>query len=646
MKKARWNVFFMILTLLLNGIYIVWRIGFTVPVDKGGVSLFCYVVLLIAEVSGFLELAVMSYNMYGFENAEPKKPSLEEKWYPHVDIFVPTLNEPVALLEKTIRACCRMEYPKKEKVHIYVCDDGERTEVKEMAERLGVHYLGRTSHEDAKAGNLNYGMQKSNSPLVAVFDADMMPKRRFLMETVPYFAPNLRRMHYEKKQNFHKKRERQQEGMVGFVQTPQNFYYPDLFQYNLFAEDCIPNEQDYFYRVVEIAKNKSNSVIFGGSNALLSRQALEEIGGFVTGVLTEDFATGIELEKAGYQGIAISKVLASGMPPKSFTELIRQRKRWAKGCICSGRVTHFLRSKGLDLRQKLNYLTAIAYWFGPLKKLIYILAPLLFAFGGIVAVECRIEGVLLFWLPMYLCNRIYMRKISQGIRTTRWTDVYDMVLFPYLLPTVLTGSYKGKKQIFHVTEKGDSKERSSEGRYVPIYLLGLGLSFVAAIRMLGQTVELKTPSYLVLIFWLCVNAYYFLMAAYVAWGRTIGDAYEIQRIKETGRFVSQEGEEVEVLLQGCFADKILLSFSDGKGRETGELKLDTGRIPLSNGKEWEETKGIYSYPLVYEKFTKEEKDRYDVFLYDREPVLPQQLEKKNRLFGLSIYNLYSHLTDF
>lgn len=643
MKKARWNVFLMVLTLLLNGIYLIWRIGFTMPVEKGWVSFCCYVILLVAEISGFFELAVMSYNMFGFEKGEVKKPQLDEKWYPDVDILIPTLNEPVSLLEKTVRACGRMEYPKKQKIHIFVCDDGERAEVREMAERLGVNYLARTVHDDAKAGNLNYAMTQSSSPLVAVFDADMMPKRRFLMETVPYFAPNLHHMHYQEKFGKSKKKEKRDSEMVGFVQTPQNFYYPDLFQYNLFAEDMIPNEQDYFYRVVQIAKNKSNSVIFGGSNALLSRRALEEIGGFVTGVLTEDFATGIELEKAGYRGIAVSKILASGMPPKTFTELLRQRKRWAKGCICSGRTTHFLRSKGLNICQKLNYLTAIAYWFGPLKKLIYIMAPLLFVFFGVVAVECRIEGVLLFWLPMYLCNSIYMGKISQGIRTTRWTDVYDMVLFPYLLPTVMTGGLNHKKQVFHVTEKGEQKKRSSEKKYMAIYLLGMVINVVAALRMLGQMMEIRSFSYLALIFWLCVNAYYFLMAAYVSWGRKLGDAYEIQKVEEKGTFISQEGQE-EIVVKGIFTDKIWISFLKKKEYTEGELETDTFRIRLLEGSKLED--GDYSYPISYDKFSESEKNKYEAFLYDREPLLPQKLQKKTRMYGMCVYNLFSHLTDF
>lgn len=647
-KKTAWNVFWMALALLFTGIYMIWRIGFTVPHEKGWISLVFFILLLLAEFSGFLEQAVMLYNMYGFEKAEEKAPQLEERLYPHVDILIPTLNEPMELLAKTLRACKRMEYPNRELVHIFLCDDGERQEARELAMQLGVAYLGRTTHENDKAGNLNYAMQHSTSPIVAVFDADMMPKKRFLLETIPYFAPNLRRNEFIRRSGG-KKRGKSKERMVGFVQTPQNFYYPDLFQYNLFAEDMIPNEQDYFYKVVQIAKNKSNSVIFGGSNALLLREALEEIGGFVTGVLTEDFATGIELEKAGYRGIAISKVLASGMPPKSFAALIRQRKRWARGCICSGRKTHFLRSKGLDMKQKLNYLTAIGYWLGPVKKLMYILAPVLFAFAGIVAVECTIEEVLLFWLPMYLCSNICMHRLSRNIRTTKWTDVYDMVFFPYLLPVALTGGFGKKQHGFHVTAKDEEVKRSSKGSFVLVYLAGLGISLAAAVRMLGQTARQQTPSYLVMIFWLCVNAYYFLMACYVAWGRNLTDAYAMQKIKGEGSFITEDENGTrsveKVLLEGCCSDKIYLRFPQENTKEQGKLEIENLTLPLLQGKAASGKAKIYSYSIDTTVFSEEDRDAYEAFLYDREPILPQKLQKQGFHLDLSITNMLRHLME-
>lgn len=349
-KNTGWNKFFIVLTMIFTLDYLIWRIFFTIPKKEGVLSIVFWAILLIAECVGLLEMAVHFYNMYDYDRIKLHTPYMKREQFPEVDIFIPTINEEIGLLEKTVYACLQMEYPDKNKVHIYLCDDGNREEVKGLAKKLLINYVTREEHEDAKAGNLNHALAESSSSYIVVFDADMMPKKQFLMRTIPWFLKE----------------------DTGFVQTPQNFYYPDLFQYNLFATDHIPNEQDYFYKVVQVAKNKSNSVIFGGSNAVLSRKALEEIGGFVTGVVTEDFATGIELEKKGYHGIAIPEVLASGIPPMTFKELIGQRRRWAKGCIQSGKKTHFLRAKELTFLQKINYLTAISYWYTPVKRLIYL----------------------------------------------------------------------------------------------------------------------------------------------------------------------------------------------------------------------------------------------------------------------------------
>ena len=52
---------------------------------------------------------------------------------------------------------------------------------------------------------------------------------------------------------------------------------------------------------------------------------MEQIGGFVTGTLTEDFSTGIALQQNGYRGISVNEVLADGLPPMDFASLIKQQ---------------------------------------------------------------------------------------------------------------------------------------------------------------------------------------------------------------------------------------------------------------------------------------------------------------------------------
>ena len=84
-----------------------------------------------------------------------------------------------------------MEYPDENKVHIYICDDSNRIEMKKLAEEMNINYITRTERKDAKAGNFNNALAKTDSPLVVTFDADMIPMHDFLMSTVPYFVEDL-----------------------------------------------------------------------------------------------------------------------------------------------------------------------------------------------------------------------------------------------------------------------------------------------------------------------------------------------------------------------------------------------------------------------------------------------------------------------
>lgn len=219
-------------------IYIIWRTLFTLPLTYGVISLIAGLYLWIVEFLGMGE----SLNHYiGMSSPLlPQKPELKD--FPSVDVLIPTYNEPVDLLRKTILGAKQLEYPDLDKVKIYLCDDGNRKEVFDLANELNIYYLTRDENKHAKAGNLNNALKYTKGDLVAVFDADMIPLSHFLLETVPFFN----------------------EEKIGFIQTPQAFYNPDLFQYHLYSEQRIPDEQDYFYRDVQLSRNKSNTVIFGG----------------------------------------------------------------------------------------------------------------------------------------------------------------------------------------------------------------------------------------------------------------------------------------------------------------------------------------------------------------------------------------------
>ena len=171
-----------VLNIFCTIVYLTWRIFFTIPFGYGFISVFVGIALLIVQTLGMVEALVHYANMYN--TRDYKKPDVPLELYPDVDIFISTYNEDFVLLAKTICACKRLEYPDKNKVHIYLCDDGHRDTMKLLASKLKVNYLDRDTHEGQKAGNLNHALANSSSPLVVTLDADMLPQSCFLMETI------------------------------------------------------------------------------------------------------------------------------------------------------------------------------------------------------------------------------------------------------------------------------------------------------------------------------------------------------------------------------------------------------------------------------------------------------------------------------
>jgi cellulose synthase (UDP-forming) len=94
---------------------------------------------------------------------------------PSVDVYIPTYNEPIEVLEKTITGALCLDYPN---FKIWVLDDGRRPWLKDFCDGKGVGYLTRADNQHAKAGNINHALTKTNADFVAIFDADFIPQRR------------------------------------------------------------------------------------------------------------------------------------------------------------------------------------------------------------------------------------------------------------------------------------------------------------------------------------------------------------------------------------------------------------------------------------------------------------------------------------
>ena len=269
-----------------------------------------------------------------------------------VDILIPTHSEPVDVLDATLRAAASV----RGRSEVFVLDDARRAEVAALARRHGARYLARTTHEHAKAGNLNHGLLHSNAEFVMTLDADHAPVPAFLERVMGYFD----------------------DPSVGFVQTPQTYYNEDAFLFRR-RRSGTWSEQGFFYQSIQPAKNRSNAAFFVGTSAVLRRAALDSIGGFNTETATEDIHTSIRIHARGWRSVFVPEALAFGLEVASFKEYFRQRRRWAAGSL--GLLFRSkdspLRTSGLTVAQRLHYLSSTAAHLMGVQKLVYFATPLI-----------------------------------------------------------------------------------------------------------------------------------------------------------------------------------------------------------------------------------------------------------------------------
>jgi cellulose synthase (UDP-forming) len=167
-----------------------------------------------------------------------------------VDVFITTYNEPVDLVGTTAAAARDIRYPHR----TWILDDGDRAEMREAADALGVGYLTRSAAwrdrpRHAKAGNLSNALFATDGEFLLILDADQIPDPAILDRTLGWFRDE----------------------QVALVQTPQYFG-------NVDEADVLGSQAPLFYGPIQQGKDGWNAAFFCGSNAVLRREALMQLG--------------------------------------------------------------------------------------------------------------------------------------------------------------------------------------------------------------------------------------------------------------------------------------------------------------------------------------------------------------------------------
>jgi len=430
-KSKKITIVMVILSAMMSTRYIYWRATETLHFNSE-VEAILGIGLFMAELYVWLIL-ILGY----LQTSWPLKRTIEPlpddiSLWPTVDVYVPSYNESLDVVRDTVLAAQCIDYPR-DKIKIYLLDDGKRSEFARFAADVGVGYITRDDNRHAKAGNLNHAMKITKGELICIFDCDHVATRTFLQATVGAFLKD------EK---------------LALLQTPHYFYSPDPFERNLKAARDIPNEGALFYGPVQQGNDNWNATFFCGSCAVIRRSALEEIGGFAVETVTEDAHTALKMQRLGWGSAFLAIPLAAGLATERLGLHIVQRTRWARGMTQIFRVDNPLLGRGLKWQQRLCYLNAMLHFQFGLPRVVFLTAPLAYLLFNLNIIHSSAGLIFAYVLPHLVMSLYVNSRMNGRFRATFWGEIYETVMaFHLVIPPLLT-MISPKHGKFNVTDKG------------------------------------------------------------------------------------------------------------------------------------------------------------------------------------------------
>ncbi len=466
--------------------YIWWRYTSSLNWDDP-LALFLGCVLLMAETYAWIVLILGYFQNIWPLNRQPVSLPDDQSTWPTIDMMIPTYNEDLDVVRATVYSALGIDWPK-EKLNIYILDDGKRDSFKEFAEDIGVGYIRRPTNEHAKAGNINYALKQTSSEYVAIFDCDHIPTRAFFQMTMGWFLND------EK---------------LGLIQTPHHFFSPDPFERNLSNFGDVPNEGSLFYGLIQDGNDLWDASFFCGSCAVLRREPLEEVGGIAVETVTEDAHTSLRMHRLGYRSAYLRKPLSAGLATETLSAHIGQRIRWARGMAQIFRVDNPLLGKGLKWQQRLCYANAMLHFLSGIPRIIFLLAPLVFLLLHTYIIYAPALAIILYVLPHMVHASITNSRMQGEYRYSFWGEVYETVLSWYIARPTTVALFAPHKGTFNVTAKGGLIEDThydwtiSKPYWLLVILNILGICF--GLYRLGWGPDDELGSVVVNLLWVFYN---------------------------------------------------------------------------------------------------------------------------------------------
>lgn len=411
-----------------------------------------------------------------------------------VDVYIPVYGEPVEEIRATAIAAKNI-YGKH---RTYILDDGDSDEVMAMAKKVGVDYIRRPVHDNAKAGNINYALSVTNGDFYLILDADFVAEPTILYETIPFFEND----------------------NLAFVQTPQ--FYDNQ---NNFVSTAANFMQNVFYSLIQTGKNRFNAAFCVGTNVVFRRTAVESIGGMNIQSKSEDIWTSLHLHEKGYDSVYIPTVLAVGKTPETLMAYSKQQLRWATGSFEIFLRANPMTRRELTIDQRLQYFATTSYYFVGFSVLLLLLLPPLQIFFNLSPISTKIP----IWQWGLLYSGFYVSQLVLAFYTMGGfkfkTLMLSNVSFPIYIKAFFNALFR-RDQAWHAT---NTVSYDSPFNYVRIQVYVFVFLFLTSI--VGTIKALYIDQFSISLAWNALNTLVFGYFVFMASSEARGLKKERRRQK-------------------------------------------------------------------------------------------------------------------
>ncbi|HBE9110461.1 TPA: glycosyltransferase family 2 protein [Clostridioides difficile] len=358
-------------------------------------------------------LAMGGYIFY-FKNFDKEVKEIDE--YPMISILVPAHNE-AKVIGRTVESLLLLNYPKS-KMELIVINDNSSDNSKEILENIKDRYnnynftiinTDSLTGGKGKSNALNIGYTISKGDFIAVYDADNTPDKnalRYLVQTIV--------MNDELGAVIGKFRTRNKNKnlLTKFIniETLSFQWMSQAGRWQLFNLCTIP-----------------------GTNFILRRSIIEEIGGWDSKAIAEDTEISFRIYKLGYKIKLVPQSITWEQEPETVKVWIKQRTRWAKGNIYV--LMKYIKNIFKQGRNKIVF--DIAYFFSVYFLFLtsVIISDILFVLSISKLVEISIPiNFFLIWILSYLLFIIEVSislTIEKGEATIENIFIVAIMYFTY-----------------------------------------------------------------------------------------------------------------------------------------------------------------------------------------------------------------------